>query len=69
MKTEVLSQFFMERYSAWLASQQGQTSGYEYEKSFVEMMQEFTQIAFQTSLGDIPKSRNEKKTSAQAWGK
>ena len=63
METEDLSKLFIQRYSAWQKDQVGQTSGYDYEKTFVEMMREFSQIAFQQSFGELPASRNEKKTS------
>jgi hypothetical protein len=49
----------------WKESQQGQTSGYEYERSFVEMWQKMGSKMFQNALGKLPGSRNEKKTSNQ----
>ncbi len=45
----------------WFDSQKGQTSGYEYEKTFVELMRGISQEIFQESLGKIPGSRNKKK--------
>ena len=51
----------------WKRSQQGQTSGYEYERSFVEMWQKMGSKIFQNAMGKIPGSRNEKKTSNQFW--
>jgi hypothetical protein len=47
----------------WETTQQGQTSGYEYEKSFVEMWQKLGNKILQNSVGKLPASRNEKKTS------
>jgi hypothetical protein len=50
----------------WKASQQRQTSGYEYERSFVEMWQKMGSKIFQNSIGNLPTSRNQKKTSNQS---
>ena len=47
----------------WKESQQGQTSGYEYERSFVELWQQMGNKIFQNAVGKIPGSRNQKKTS------
>ena len=49
----------------WKENQQGQTSGYEYERSFVEMWQKMGGKVFQNVVGKLPGSRNEKKTSNQ----
>jgi hypothetical protein len=49
----------------WKESQQEQTSGYEYERSFVEMWQKMGSKIFQNSIGSSPASRNQKKTSNQ----
>jgi hypothetical protein len=46
---------------AWHQSQQGQTSGYEFEKTFVETGMRLGQEVFQEQLGRLPKSRNQKK--------
>lgn len=50
----------------WKESQQQQTSGYEYERSFVEMWQVMGSKMFQHTIGDLPTSRNQKKTSNQS---
>ena len=50
----------------WKESQQGQTSGYDYERSFVEMWQKMGSKIFQNAIGKLPGSRNEKKTSNQS---
>lgn len=36
--------------------------GYEYEKSFLEVMNGLEQELFQLSVGDIPQDRNQKKS-------
>ncbi len=45
----------------WIKSQAGQTDGYEYEKSFVELMRQVSQETLQLSLGEAPKSKDKKK--------
>jgi hypothetical protein len=37
------------------------SDGYEYEKSFIEVMQGLNTDLFQLSVGSLPKDRNEKK--------
>ena len=49
--------------SQWKESQKGQTSGYEYESSFVQLWRQLGQEVFQQSLGVLPKRPQEKKTS------
>ncbi len=63
---EQLNSKFAEQYRQWEKSQQGQVSGYEYEKSFVEMWQKLGQHVFEQSMGAIKKSRNTKKNFKQA---
>lgn len=46
---------------AWNQSQQGQTSAYDFEKSFVETWMRLGQEVLQEELGPVPKSRNKKK--------
>lgn len=45
----------------WSKNQSGQTDGYEYEKSFVEMMQRVSKETLQLSVGEVPVSKNKKK--------
>ncbi|MBL4652089.1 MAG: hypothetical protein JKY53_04365 [Flavobacteriales bacterium] len=54
---------FRENYTAWLNNPERMTNGYNYEKTFVEMMQEFESKVFKESLGEIPINRNFKKKS------
>lgn len=37
------------------------SDGYEYEKSFIEVMQGLNEELFQLSVGDLPQDRNKKK--------
>ena len=70
MKTiEQATEFFQKRYSEWLKNQQNQNNGYEYENSFVKMMQEVEQEVFQLSVGKVPANKNIKKKSKRALGK
>lgn len=39
------------------------TDGYEYEKSFIEVMRGLNEDLFQLSVGELPKDRNSKKKS------
>ena len=52
--------------SHWGKSQQGQKSGYEYERSFVEMWQRMANKIFQKKIGKLPGSRNQKNFK-QVW--
>lgn len=63
---ERLKSKFAEQYQQWEKSQQGQNSGYDYEKTFVEMWQQLGREMFQQSMGELKKSRNTKKNSKQA---
>ncbi len=49
--------------SDWENSEQRDLSGYEYEKTFVEMWRKLGAEIFQQSVGEIPSNRNLKKTS------
>lgn len=60
-KTKVMA-IFSERYDAWAASQEGQTSGYEYERSFDEFMQQMGRELLQHSVGEEKSARKKKST-------
>lgn len=49
-----------EKYLVWKASQQHQTDGYSYEKSFVEFAQGFTKELFELSLASEQASGKKK---------
>lgn len=40
------------KYLTWKTSQEGQTDGYEYERSFVEFCKEFNKGLFELSVDD-----------------
>ena len=44
----------------WEASQKGQTSAYDYEKTVDQMWQELGKKVLQESLGEIPSDKNKK---------
>ena len=46
MKKEELAEQIINRLTQWEQSQKNQTSGYEYEKSYVEMMKEVEKDVF-----------------------
>lgn len=63
MEEQQIAEMVKKEVAAWFASQQGQTDGYQYEKTFVECWRSVGQKVFQESLGKIPGSKNEKKNS------
>ncbi len=65
MEEEKIVEMVKKEVAEWFASQQQQTDGYEYEKTFVECWRAIGQKVFQESLGKIPGSKNEKKTKKQ----
>lgn len=50
----------MAKIQHWQESQVGQKSGYEYEKSFNELMQEIGKEILENSVGDEPDGRKKK---------
>ena len=51
---------FSDKIDQWMLSQQNQTDGFEYERSYTEAIQEISCEVFQLSLGKMPKSKNKK---------
>ena len=56
-----IAEMVKERLSAWKNSQEGQTNGYEYERSFAEMMQQIESEIFKEMTGTEVKGKNKKK--------
>ena len=52
-----------EELSTWLKEKDSITSGYEYEDRVIKMGQRITQEILLRTMGKVPKSRNQKKTS------
>lgn len=61
-KKEEIMAIFSAKYDAWVASQEGQTSAYEYEKSFDEFMQQMGQELLQQSVGKEQEARKKNGT-------
>lgn len=55
--TEIL----LKRLEEW--ESKPKSDGYEYEQSFIEVMQGLNSELFQLSVGELPKDRNAKKKS------
>ena len=57
MDKQQLTAVFLEKVSLWEASQQNQTSGFEYERSFDEMWTDLGRVVLQESVGKEPVGR------------
>lgn len=62
MDKQKATEILLKRIDEW--SEKPKTDGYEYEKSFIEVMQGLNEELFQLSVGELPKDRNEKKNGA-----
>jgi hypothetical protein len=62
MNEKSLSDLIDQKINEWKKSQENQTDGYEYERSFSEMMQNIGKQILQDSVGEIPENKNLKKT-------
>ncbi len=58
---EKMSKMIQERLSTWKESQIGQTGGYEYERSFAEMMWQIEKDVFKEMTGTELGDKNKKK--------
>lgn len=65
MDEQQIAEMVKTEVTKWFSSQRDQSSGYEYEKTFVECWRDIGQKVFQQSLGKLPGSKNEKKTQKQ----
>ncbi len=63
MDESLLSELITRKIKQWHQSQQGQTDGYEYERSFNEMIQSIGKDILQQSIGTLPGNHKLKKTS------
>ena len=63
METTEIGSHIAAQLTKWQKSQEKQSDGYEFEKSFDEFMQNLSKELFQTVVGEIPKDRHEKKSS------
>lgn len=61
ISTEKMTQRLKDLIQEFETSQEGQTSGYYYEKTYVEMMRKFEAELLQELVGVPPKDKNLKK--------
>ena len=59
-KNDMETSSLLSKIQEWEASQKGQTSAYDYEKTFDQMWQELGKKVLQESLGEIPSDKNKK---------
>jgi hypothetical protein len=69
MDIEKLKKTFGDRVEAWEKSQKGQQDPIEYELSLKRMIDQISLEILQESVGHVPKSKNEKKTSGHSMDK
>lgn len=67
-KEKALS-LFESYYTQWETTPERMQSGYDYERTYVEMMQKVQQEVFQSSVGEVPMNKNIKKNFKRALGK
>ena len=63
------TRIFEKYYNEWVSSPERNISGYDYERSYTEMMQKAEKEIFQISLGEAPNNKNRKKNSKPVMGK
>jgi predicted acetyltransferase len=69
MELDKATKIFRENYKKWLNNEKRNSSGYEYERSFVEQVQKMEKELFQDSVGEVPVRRNLKKKSRPRSGR
>jgi hypothetical protein len=60
MEEKQIASMIMEGYQQWKQNQQGQTSGYEFERSFDEMWREMGRKIMQEGVGELPADKRKK---------
>lgn len=60
-REEKLAKMFQDRITSWKKNQIGQTDGYEYERSFAQMMRQIEEDVFKDMTGTELKNKNKKK--------
>lgn len=60
MDKEKATAILLQRLAEW--ESKPKTDGYQYEQSFIEVMQGLQADLFQLSVGEIPQDRNKKKS-------
>jgi hypothetical protein len=65
MEEKQIADMIMERYQQWKQNQQGQTNGYEFERSFDVMWREMGQQIMQEGVGELPSDKRKKNDKNQ----
>lgn len=65
MASDKAAEIFKKHYEEWINNPLRMKSGYDYEKTYSQMMQRIEQEVLQSSVGDVPKNPNTKKNSKQ----
>lgn len=63
MKQQGPTQIFEKYYQEWLQNPDRMKNGYDYERTFIEMMQQVEKEVFEESIGEVPENKNRKKKS------
>jgi len=61
MDKDKATEILLQKISEW--ENKPKTDGYEYQKSFIEVMRGLNEALFQLSVGKVPQDRNSKKKS------
>ena len=61
MDKDKATEILLQKLSEW--ENKPKADGYEYEKSFIEVMRGLNEELFQLSVGEVPQDRNLKKKS------
>lgn len=67
MDKQKATEILLKKIEEW--EKKPKADGYEYEKSFIEVMQGLNAELLQLSVGQVPKDRNAKKKSKPNWEK
>lgn len=67
MDKQKATEILLKKIEEW--EQKPKRDGYEYEKSFIEVMQGLNAELLQLSVGELPKDRNAKKKSTPKSGR
>ena len=57
------TKIFEKHYNEWINNPERLKSGYDYERTYAEMMKKVGKEIFQNSVGEIPINKNRKKNS------
>ncbi|NOR88202.1 MAG: hypothetical protein GQ527_11385, partial [Bacteroidales bacterium] len=61
------TKIFEKYYNEWISNPERLKSGYDYKKTYAEMMRKVGKEIFQNSVGEIPIDKNRKKPSIHLW--